>query len=75
MFSFPFNLKYSLIFFVIPFKKIIYYYYFLLYNTVLVLPYIDMNLPRVYMSSQSIFKNKLTFSISVSIWLVSTDLF
>ena len=26
---------------------------FLLYNTVLVLPYIDMNLPRVYMSSQS----------------------
>ena len=26
---------------------------FLLYNTVLVLPYIDMNLPRVYMSSQT----------------------
>ena len=26
---------------------------FLLYNTVLVLPYIDMNPPRVYMSSQS----------------------
>ena len=26
---------------------------FSLYNTVLVLPYIDMNLPRVYMSSQS----------------------
>ena len=25
---------------------------FLLYNTVLVLPYIDMNLPQVYMSSQ-----------------------
>ena len=28
-------------------------FFFLLYNTVLVLPYIDMNLPRVYMSSQS----------------------
>ena len=29
------------------------FYFILLYNTVLVLPYIDMNLPRVYMSSQS----------------------
>ena len=28
-------------------------FFFLLYNTVLVLPYIDMNPPRVYMSSQS----------------------
>ena len=28
-------------------------FFFLLYSTVLVLPYIDMNLPRVYMSSQS----------------------
>ena len=27
--------------------------FFLLYNTVLVLPYIDMNPPRVYMSSQT----------------------
>ena len=27
--------------------------FILIYNTVLVLPYIDMNLPRVYMSSQS----------------------
>ena len=27
--------------------------FILLYNTVLVLPYIDMNQPRVYMSSQS----------------------
>ena len=33
---------------------IIYLYFFiLLYNTVLVLPYTDMNPPRVYMSSQS----------------------
>ena len=29
------------------------FYFILLYNTVLVLPYIDMNLPRVYVSSQS----------------------
>ena len=30
-----------------------YFYFILLYNTTLVLPYIDMNQPRVYMSSQS----------------------
>ena len=30
-----------------------YFYFILLYNTVLVLPYIDMNQPRVYISSQS----------------------
>ena len=30
-----------------------YFYLILLYNTVLVLPYIDMNLPQVYVSSQS----------------------
>ena len=29
------------------------FYFVLLYNTVLVLPYIDMNPPQVYMSSQS----------------------
>ena len=29
------------------------FYFILLYNTILVLPYIDMNPPRVYMSSQS----------------------
>ena len=29
------------------------YFFFLLYNTVLVLPYINMNLPRVYISSHS----------------------
>ena len=29
------------------------FFFFLLYNTVLVLPYINMTLPRVYMSSQS----------------------
>ena len=29
------------------------FYFILLYNTVLVLPYIDMNQPRMYMSSQS----------------------
>ena len=30
-----------------------YFYFILFYNTVLVLPYIDMNPPQVYMSSQS----------------------
>ena len=30
-----------------------YFYFILLYNTVLGLPYIDMNPPRVYMSSQT----------------------
>ena len=30
------------------------FYFILLYNTILVLPYIDMNLPRVYTSSQSL---------------------
>ena len=29
------------------------FYFFLLYNTVLVLPYIDMNPPWVYMRSQA----------------------
>ena len=38
---------------VIFFSFNIYFYFILLYNTVLVLPYIDMNPPRVYMSSQS----------------------
>ena len=30
-----------------------YFYFILLFNTVLVLPYIDMNPPRVYMRSQT----------------------
>ena len=30
-----------------------FFYFILLYNTVLVLPYINMNLPQVYMCSQS----------------------
>ena len=30
-----------------------YFYFILLYNTVLILPHIDMNPPRVYMSSQT----------------------
>ena len=34
------------------FLKKFYFYFILLYNTVLVLPYIDMNPPQVYMSSQ-----------------------
>ena len=39
----------SLLFFFLNF----YFYFILLYNTVLVLPYIDMNPPRVYMRSQT----------------------
>ena len=35
------------------FEKKNFFYFILLYNTVLVLPYINMNPPRVYMSSQS----------------------
>ena len=35
------------------FLKNFYFYFILLYNTVLVLPYIDMNPPRVYMWSQT----------------------
>ena len=35
------------------FYLFIYLYFILLYNTVLVLPYIDMNPPRVYMRSQT----------------------
>ena len=30
-----------------------FFYFILLYNTVLVLPYIDMNPPRVYLRSQT----------------------
>ena len=38
--------------FIYFFKKI-YFCFILLYNTVLVLPYIDMNPPRLYVSSQT----------------------
>ena len=34
-------------------NEIYYYYYYLLYNIVLVLPYINMNPPWVYTCSQS----------------------
>ena len=41
------------------------FYFILLYNTVLVLPYVDMNPPRVYMSSQTkYFTDTLTYKIS-----------
>ena len=36
-----------------PIAIYFFFYFILLYNTVLVLPYIDMNPPRVFMSSQS----------------------
>ena len=37
----------------ICFLSFIYVFIFLLYNTVLVLPYINMNAPRLYMRSQT----------------------
>ena len=36
-----------------PETLLFFFFLILLYNTVLVLPYINMNPPRVYMSSQS----------------------
>ena len=46
------NVEQTCYFFFFP-DFIYLFIYFLLYNTVLVLPYINMNLPRVYMCSQS----------------------
>ena len=47
----------SFVFSILSYMRCLYilfnFYFILLYNTVLVLPYIDMNQPRVYMSSQS----------------------
>ena len=43
------HMNFSNVFFFFNF----YFYFILLYNTVLVLPYIDMNPPRVYMCSQT----------------------
>ena len=49
-FFFLFFLNFFALYFII---FIYLFIYFLFYNTVLVLPYIDMNPPRVYMSSQT----------------------
>ena len=46
-------LKVQYLFFFHVFCFNFYFYFILLYSTVLVLPYIDMNPPRVYMSSQT----------------------
>ena len=51
--SFPPSKKFYFIFLGGVFFFNFYFYFILLYNTVLVLPYIDMNQPQVYMSSQS----------------------
>ena len=40
---------------IFPFFFNFYFYFILLYNTVLVLPYIDMNPPQAYMHSQTFF--------------------
>ena len=56
MFSFhSVNVNYLFFFFkpLLFIYLIYYYYYFLLYNIVLVLPCINMHLPRVYMCSSS----------------------
>ena len=45
------------------------FYFILLYNTVLVLPYIDMNPPRLYMSSQSWSPHPTSLPIS-SLWII-----
>ena len=42
------------------------FYFILLYNTVLVLPYIDMNPPQVYMSSQTWTPNPNPYHLSGS---------
>ena len=48
------TLIYCSLFVLFPvFLKNFYFYFILFYNNVLVLPYIDMNPPRVYMSSQT----------------------
>ena len=44
------EIRYMLLYFIF---LTFYFYFILLYNAVLVLPYIDMNPPRVYMRSQT----------------------
>ena len=47
----PLSMGFSFFFFFLILS--FYFYFILLYNTVLVLPYTDMNPPRVYMRSQT----------------------
>ena len=47
-----------------------YFYFILLYNTVLVLPYIDMNPPRVYMRSQTWIPPPTSLPIT-SLWVIT----
>ena len=56
----------SLLFFFFNF----YFYFIFLYNTVLVLPYIDMNPPRVYMRSQT-WTPPPTFLPITSLWVIT----
>ena len=51
------------------FLKNFYFYFILLYNTVLVLPHIDMNPPRVYMRSQ-IWTPPPTSLPTTSLWVI-----
>ena len=50
-------------------RRLFFFYFILLYNTVLVLPYIDMNPPRVYMSSQTWTPPPTSHPIS-SLWII-----
>ena len=51
--TFNFSQHQSLFKWKLTLESSFFFFILLLYNTVLVLPYINMNLPRVYMSSQS----------------------
>ena len=65
---FEFVLKTSILFFF--FYLTFYFYFILLYNAVLVLPYIDMNPPQVYMRSQDFnfhFQNHGLLSMSLKL--------
>ena len=54
------------------FFKNFYFYFILLYNTVLVLPYIDMNPPRVYMREHPCtYMNPRPTSLPItSLWVI-----
>ena len=58
------------LFFCLLFFLTFYFYFILLYNTVLVLPYIDMNPPRVYMRSRSLNFNKDWSSWNTAVSLI-----
>ena len=66
--SLLFNMLSRLVITFLFFFIIYLFIYISLYNTVLVLPYIDMNLPRVYISSQS--WTPPPTSLPISLWII-----